>query len=216
LQYNVTLVTTIIKRYQRCQGAYHTFPPPRTQDQSDIALIDKMVKSMLVCIQGYILFARNSRKVSTLKWIMLIYKLPRSRTTAIKVATWRKLKKLGVFSVQDSVCVLPHSEKTLENLEWLAAELRELGGEASVWEAQALTSEQERELKNYFIEQANTQYREIIQESPLARDGRHLQQLWTRYNIVKAQDYLKSPLAAEARAACENRALELRKEEEKV
>ena len=147
---------------------------------------------------------------------MLIYKLPRSRTTAIKVATWRKLKKLGVYAVQDSVCVLPYSEKTLESLEWLAAELRELGGEASVWEAQALTSEQERELKNYFIEQVNTQYREILQESPLARDSGQLQQLWMRYNNVKAQDYLRSPLAAEARAACENRAQELLEEEERA
>jgi hypothetical protein len=150
-----------------------------------------------------------------LKWIMLIYKLPRSRTTAIKVATWRKLKKLAVYSVQDSVCVLPFSERTLESLEWVAAELRELGGEASVWEVQALTSEQEKELKDYFIEQVNSQYREIIQESPLAGDGRQLQQIWMRYNIVKSQDYLKSPLAAEARAACENRARELRAEEEK-
>lgn len=151
-----------------------------------------------------------------MKWIMLIYKLPRSRTTAIKVATWRKLKKLGVYAVQDSVCVLPYSERTLESLEWLAAELRELGGEASVWEAQALTSEHERELKNHFIEQANTQYREIIQASPLAKGIRQLQQLWIRYNMVKAQDYLRSPLAAEARAACENRARELGNEEEKA
>jgi hypothetical protein len=151
-----------------------------------------------------------------LKWIMLIHKLPRSRTTAIKVATWRKLKKLGVYSVQDSVSVLPFSEKTLENMEWLAAELRELGGDASVWEAHALTSEQERELKNYFLEQVNIQYRGIIQESTLVRDSRQLQQLWMRYNSVKSQDYLRSPLAAEARAACENRAQELIAQEEKA
>ena len=171
---------------------------------------------MLVCILGYTHCDRTGGKECPLKWIMLIYKLPRSRTTAIKVATWRKLRKLGVYPVQDSVCVLPHSEKTLESLEWLAAELRELGGEASVWEAQALTSEQERELKNYFIEQANTQYREIIQESPLAGDGVKLQQLWMKYNMVKSQDYLRSPLGAEARAACENRARGLRAEEEKT
>ena len=151
-----------------------------------------------------------------MKWIMLIYKLPRSRTTAIKVATWRKLKKLGVYPVQDSVCVLPRSERTLESLEWLAAELRELGGEASVWEAQALTHEQERELKSYFIEQVNTQYREIIQKAPLAGDVGQLRHLWMNYNTVKSQDYLRSPLGAEARAACENRARELGEEEEKA
>ncbi len=142
---------------------------------------------------------------------MLIYKLPRSRTTAIKVATWRKLKKLGVYPLQDSVCVLPGSEKTLENLEWLAAELRELGGEASVWEAQALTSELEKELREYFIEQVNIQYKEIMEESSHAKNGKQLGQVWVRYNSIRAQDYLKSPLAAEAKGACEKRAEELRK-----
>ncbi|MHC1724814.1 MAG: Chromate resistance protein ChrB [Syntrophobacteraceae bacterium] len=151
-----------------------------------------------------------------MKWIMLIHKLPRSRTTAIKVATWRKLKKLGVYSVQDSVCVLPHSERTLESLEWLAAELRELGGEASVWEAHALTLEQEKELKDFFLDQVNVHYREIIQSASLAKDSGQLKKLWARYNGVKSQDYLRSPLAAEAKAACENRAEELKEEEEKA
>ncbi len=144
-----------------------------------------------------------------MKWIMLIYKLPRSRTTAIKVATWRKLKKLGVYAVQDSVCILPKSEKTLENLEWLAAELREHGGEASVWETQVLTLELEKELKSYFLEQVNIQYKEIMREAPLAKNNRQLGQIWMRYNSIRSQDYLKSPLAAEARGACENRGLEL-------
>lgn len=148
-----------------------------------------------------------------MKWIMLIYKLPRSRTTAIKVATWRKLKKLGVYPVQDSVCVLPGSEKTLENLEWLAAELRELGGEASVWEVRTLTSELEKELREYFIEQVNVQYREVMEESSRAKTGKQLRRVWARYNSIRAQDYLKSPLAAEAKGACEKRARELVKEE---
>ncbi|HYA40583.1 MAG TPA: Chromate resistance protein ChrB [Syntrophobacteraceae bacterium] len=150
-----------------------------------------------------------------MKWIMLIYKMPRSKTTAIKVATWRKLKKLGVYQVQDSVCILPYSEKTLENLEWLAAELRELGGEASVWETQALTPGMEKELKEYFLEQVNTQYKEIMREASLAKSGRQLSKIWMRYNSVKTQDYLKSPLATEARGACENRAQVLRQEEDK-
>ena len=45
---------------------------------------------------------------------------------------------MGVYSIQDSVCILPYSERALEHFEWLAAELRETGGEASVWGAEAL------------------------------------------------------------------------------
>jgi MoaA/NifB/PqqE/SkfB family radical SAM enzyme len=130
------------------------------------------------------------------------------------VAIWRKLKKLGVYSVQNSVCVLPHSERTVEHFEWLAAELKEMGGEASVWEAQILTSSQGKEISEYFLEQVNVQYRRIISEAARVRDEKQLRELWIEYNSVKAQDYLKSPMAIEARAACERRAQEFRKEEE--
>ena len=148
-----------------------------------------------------------------MKWVVFIYKLPRSRTSAKKVAIWRKLKKLGVYSVQNSVCVLPHSERTVEHFEWLAAELKEMGGEASVWEAQTLTSSQEKEISEYFLEQVNVQYRRIISEAARVRDEKQLRELWIEYNSVKAQDYLKSPMAIEARAACETRAQEFREEE---
>ncbi|MFP5213390.1 MAG: Chromate resistance protein ChrB [Acidobacteriota bacterium] len=144
---------------------------------------------------------------------MLVYKLPRSKTTARKVALWRKLKKLGVYAVQDSICVLPLSEKNLETFEWIASELRETGGEASVWEASTLTVSQEREMRDHFLDQVNVQYRRIVQEAASILDEEGLRQLWARFNRVRAQDYLKSPLAMEARAACERRAIEFREEE---
>jgi len=145
---------------------------------------------------------------------MLIYKLPLAKTTANKVAVWRKLKKLGVFPIQKSVCILPHSERTLEHFEWLAAELLETGGQASVWEAESLTSSQEKEIRDFFLDQVNGDYRKIIQEAALAKTERQIRSLWARYNKLKARDYLKSPLAAEAKAACEEQVRKFRKGEE--
>lgn len=149
-----------------------------------------------------------------MKWIMLIYKLPLARTTANKVAVWRKLKKLGVFPIQKSVCVLPHSERTFEHFGWLAAEFQETGGQASVWEAESLTPSQEKEIRDFFLDQVNVDYRRVIQEAELAKTERQVKALWARYNKIKARDYLKSPLSAEAKAACEERARKFRKKEE--
>jgi len=150
----------------------------------------------------------------SVKWIMLIYKLPRAKTTAFKVATWRKLKRLGVYAVQDSVCILPYSERTLESLEWTAAEVREMGGDASVWEVEVLTPSREKEMKDFFLNQVNVEYRELIQKVAIAKTEKHLIDLWTKYNRVRVQDYMKSPLAIEARAACEQKARKLRDEED--
>jgi len=149
-----------------------------------------------------------------LKWIMLIYRLPLAKTTANKVAVWRKLKKLGVFPIQKSVCILPYSERTLEHFEWLAAEFLETGGQASVWVAESLTASQEKEIRDFFLDQVNGDYRKIIQEAALAKTERQVRSLWARYNKLKARDYLKSPLAAEAKAACEEQARKFHKEEE--
>ena len=150
-----------------------------------------------------------------MKWIMLIVKLPRAKTTAFKVATWRKLKRLGVYSVQDSVCILPHSERTMESFEWIAAEVRETGGDASVWEVEALTPSREKEMKDFFLDQVNVEYRQLIQKVATAKTEKQLKDLWTKYNRVRLQDYMKSPLAVEARAACEQKARALTNEEEK-
>lgn len=149
-----------------------------------------------------------------MKWLMLIIKLPRAKTTAFKVAMWRKLKRLGVYSVQDSVCLLPSSERTLESFEWLAAEVRESGGDASVWEVEALTASREKQMKDFFLDQVNAEYRQLIGKAATARNEKQLKDLWTKYHRVKLQDYMKSPLAVEARAACEQKARELTKTEE--
>ncbi|MHC1744914.1 MAG: Chromate resistance protein ChrB [Syntrophobacteraceae bacterium] len=139
-------------------------------------------------------------------WVTLITKLPRSRTTALKVATWRKLKRLGVYTLQDSVYVLPRTERALEAFQWIAAEIREGGGDASVWEMSARTEAREREMRDFFLEHVNAQYRSILEEVRGDPDEATLRQLWGLYHKVKAQDYLRSPLSAEARAACERRA----------
>ncbi len=148
-----------------------------------------------------------------MKWIMLIVKLPPARTTAFKVATWRKLKRLGVYSVQDSVCILPYSERTMESFEWIAAEVRDTGGDASIWEVEALTPSREREMKDFFLDQVNVEYRQLIQKAATVKTEKQLKDLWAKYNAVRVQDYMKSPLAVEARAACEQKARELRNEE---
>jgi hypothetical protein len=149
-------------------------------------------------------------------WIMLITKLPRARTSALKVATWRKLKRLGVYTLQDSVYVLPRSERTLEAFEWIAAEIREEGGEASVWEVAARTQMQECEMRDFFLEQVNTEYRVLLEEVRGEPDEERLRRLWGQYHKTKGQDYLRSPLSTEVRAACEQRARELKAGEKRT
>src|SRR5438552_15621313 len=75
------------------------------------------------------------------KWLLLTYKIPRE-PTAGRVYVWRKMKQLGAVALQDAVWVLPASPRTQEHFQWLAAEIVELGGEATLFVSRlALASE---------------------------------------------------------------------------
>jgi hypothetical protein len=69
-----------------------------------------------------------------IRWLILIYHLPREPSRH-RVAVWRKLKALGALYLQDGAAALPDDAVTREQLEWLQLRVREVGGEATLWEA---------------------------------------------------------------------------------
>jgi hypothetical protein len=73
------------------------------------------------------------------EWVLLTYRLPREPSTP-RITLWRKLKKLGVAQLADGVAALPADARTREQLEWLADEVIESGGQAGVWLAHPSTA----------------------------------------------------------------------------
>jgi hypothetical protein len=138
-------------------------------------------------------------------WIMMTYRIPRAKTSAIKVALWRKLKKLGVYPMQDSVCLLPLSDKNMEDLVWISEEIIEMGGDASVWTIEAVSAEKEKQIRDYFMDQVNSKYREIIEALSGITKSSELRKQWALFHRIQRQDHLKSPLIVEVRAAFDKR-----------
>jgi hypothetical protein len=65
-------------------------------------------------------------------WVLLAYRLPRLPSTP-RSAVWRKLRRLGVAQFGDGLVALPADERTREQLEWIAEEVTDNGGEATLW-----------------------------------------------------------------------------------
>ena len=65
-------------------------------------------------------------------WVLLAYRLPRVPSTP-RSAVWRKLKRLGVAWLGDGLVALPADPRTREQLEWVAEEVTDHGGEATLW-----------------------------------------------------------------------------------
>ena len=132
------------------------------------------------------------------EWLLLIYKIPREPTSS-RVYVWRKLKQLGALLLHDSVWVLPANDRTQEQLQWLAAEITELQGEATLARADWLSSKQQSEIEGRFEAQVDDVYREIM--AGLKKKDKDLTSLSRRFQQAQAWDFFTSALAAQARKA---------------
>lgn len=131
-------------------------------------------------------------------WLLLSYKIP-SQPTARRVYVWRKLQRLGAVLLHNAVWVLPSTPRTTEQLQWLAAEIVELGGEAVLWQAQPSSAGQDDALARQFIAQVDAAYKKILKA--LKRKSPDLAALSRQYQQISAEDYFQSELGAQVREA---------------
>ena len=131
-------------------------------------------------------------------WLLLIYKVPHE-PSANRVSTWRKLKRLGAILLHDAAWVLPSTPRTREQLQWLASDIRDLGGDAYVWQGSLSLDGQEAALERQFLAQVDPLYADIL--AGLEQPDADLAMLSRRYQQARAQDYFSSPLGQRARDA---------------
>ena len=129
-------------------------------------------------------------------WLLLVYKIPRE-PTAGRVYAWRKLKQLGAIALQDAVWVLPRTDRTHEQFQWLAAEITELGGDAVLWEAERLYATDAETLRQEFVEPVESEYREIL--AALKKKDRDLAALSKRFQQAQSRDFFASALGQQVR-----------------
>jgi hypothetical protein len=148
------------------------------------------------------------RPVSRAQWVLLAYRLPREPSTP-RIAIWRKLKRLGAAQLLDGLVALPLDSRNRERLEWLAEEVTDAAGEATIWVGELGSAAQERELAARMSEAVAGEYRTVIEEAAKlraqapGRRRRSLSRLRRELRRIRARDYFP-PLERElARQAVE-------------
>jgi hypothetical protein len=137
---------------------------------------------------------------------MLVYRLPREPSTP-RITLWRKLRRLGVVQVVDGVVALPLDSRNREQLEWLADEAIEAGGDASIWISVPAAAAQERALAASMAERIAAEYRTIIHDAEGALGAgegerrRTLARLRRELRRVGSRDYFPPPEREQARSA---------------
>jgi hypothetical protein len=138
-------------------------------------------------------------------WVLMTYRMPREPSTA-RVGVWRKLKRLGVAQLADGVVALPADARTREQLEWLADEVVESGGAATVWDARPGGRYAERELAEAMTRARAAEYRAVADEARSVSPGGSARQstvrrLRSELRKIGRRDYFPPPERAEARRA---------------
>lgn len=96
-----------------------------------------------------------------MRWLQLTYKVP-SEPSQKRVWVWRRLQNLGAFALQNSVYLLPFSEEVEKQFRQLAHEIREMGGEASIFSVVALDVADERRIMQTLLEARNNEYNTVV------------------------------------------------------
>jgi hypothetical protein len=119
-------------------------------------------------------------------WVFLLYRLP-TEPSARRVHVWRKLKGLGAILLENAVWALPGTPALIEQFQWLAQEILEAGGSASVWQAQAGLVGQDEALARRFMAQAEAAYAQI--QCEIEQNTADLQALARRYRLAERADH---------------------------
>ncbi len=140
------------------------------------------------------------------RWVLLAYRLPREPSTP-RISLWRSLRRLGVGQIADGVVALPLDARTRERFDWLAQEIIDNDGEATVWLAEPGSAAQERALAGEMAATIRVQYRDVIDEArgqlgeSEAVRRRTLARLRRELRRIGSRDYFPGAIAEQARSA---------------
>ncbi|HEX9045613.1 MAG TPA: chromate resistance protein ChrB domain-containing protein [Verrucomicrobiae bacterium] len=140
-------------------------------------------------------------------WLLLLYSLP-TRNTAERVSLWRKLKKHGAIQLKTSAYVLPNATVHYERFQWLAKQVRDDGGEATLIHATKIEGLSNEQIVQMFNGARAKDYDELIAglNELLKRNkekrgedfAAELEKLNRRFKEIQDIDYFGCPAAHDA------------------
>ena len=141
-----------------------------------------------------------------IEWVLLSYRIPREPSTP-RIAVWRRLRRLGVLQVSDGLVGLPADARTREQLDWIAEEVIEAGGEALVWLGRLATRAQERAVAQKMTDATADEYRAVTADAEtaagesVASRRRTAARLRRELDRISRRDFFPPPERDEAQRA---------------
>jgi len=147
----------------------------------------------------------------SVSWLFLLFNLP-AKHASERVKVWRRLKKFGAVQLKTSTYVLPDEPVHYERFQWLAKEIADGGGEATLVRVKDIEGMPYAAVVALFNEARARDYDEIVE--PLTRlikerKGRkmaaetfagELEKVRRRFQEIQEIDYFQSTRGEDTRA----------------
>lgn len=98
------------------------------------------------------------------RWLLLIHQIP-PKPDYFRVKIWRRLQRVGAVAVKNSVYVLPRSDSTFEDFQWILREITEGGGDASLCEAGFVEGLTDSQIESLFRAARDADYAAVAEEA---------------------------------------------------
>ena len=140
-------------------------------------------------------------------WLLLLYGLP-TRHSAERVSLWRRLKKFGALQLKTSAYVLPDEPVHFERFQWLAKQVRDGGGEATLIRVSEIEGLACEDVQRMFNDARAEDYHNLmksltrfVEKNRKRREDSfrgELDRFTSRFNEIRGIDYFDSPAAHDA------------------
>jgi hypothetical protein len=144
-------------------------------------------------------------------WLFLLFNLP-AKHASERVKVWRRLKKFGAVQLKTSTYVLPDEPAHYERFQWLAKEIDDGGGEATLVRVKDIEGMPYAAVVALFNEARARDYDEIVQPiTQLIKQRKarkmlaetfegELEKIRRRFQEIQEIDYFQSTRGEDARA----------------
>ncbi len=132
-------------------------------------------------------------------WLFLLFNLP-AKQSSDRVKVWRRLKKFGAIQLKTSTYVLPDEPVHYERFQWLAKEIVDTGGEATLVRVKDIEGMPHAAIVALFNEARARDYDELFEPlNLLIKDTKarkqspnQLQKIRQRFQEIRDIDYFQS------------------------
>jgi hypothetical protein len=148
-------------------------------------------------------------------WLVIAWRLP-AGGSASRVSMWRALKRLGAAVLTPGAAALPFREELEEQLDWLAHDVEQQGGDAWVLPVLSLSGLEEQRVRVSLNAERSGEYAELTSKAheflrraaehpgperayaDRLRTERELVALQRQFHKIRQRDYLAAPGRREA------------------